>query len=319
MLHIIGLLLKILGIILAVILGIIVLLVCIVLFVPLQYEISAAFPGKLEEANAKVRFSWFLRLISGEAGYAEKEIFWKIRAAWFKFSGDEEKSAEDLKEEVKDEIKDAANTVEKKVEKELQELPGIEEKKTEPKLETKKAGSAKKEEPQKKQPGKEKMSNKKPEKISFFQKIKGKIKAIWEKIKYTISQICDKIKNMSEIKDRIAAFLTNESHQQAFAKAKKEAKWIIRFLRPKKFNLNLHYGFEDPYHTGQVLAVLSMIYPFVGDNMSVQPDFENSIIEGDFHMKGNLRMIYPTIYLLRLLLDKNVRQTFVDGKNFKFK
>ena len=124
---------------------------------------------------------------------------------------------------------------------------------------------------------------------------------------------------MSEIKDRIAAFLTNESHQQAFAKAKKEAKWIIRFLRPKKFNLNLHYGFEDPYHTGQVLAVLSMIYPFVGDNMSVQPDFENSIIEGDFHMKGNLRMIYPTIYLLRLLLDKNVRQTFVDGKNFKFK
>ena len=81
--------------------------------------------------------------------------------------------------------------------------------------------------------------------------------------------------------------------------------------------MNLHYGFDDPYRTGQVLAGLSMIYPFVGDNMSVQPDVEHQIIEGDLDIKGNLRMIYPTISLVRSVLDKNVRQTFIDGKNFK--
>ena len=73
MLHIIVLILKILGIILAVLLGIIVLLLCIVLFVPVRYEISAEFPGKLENTTAKVRFSWFLHLIAGEAGYTEKD------------------------------------------------------------------------------------------------------------------------------------------------------------------------------------------------------------------------------------------------------
>ena len=74
MLHIIGLILKILGIILAVLLGIIVLLVCIILFVPVRYEVSAEFPGKLEDTTAKVRFSWFLHLIAGEAGYKEKDL-----------------------------------------------------------------------------------------------------------------------------------------------------------------------------------------------------------------------------------------------------
>ena len=48
MLHIIGMILKIIGIILAVILGILVLLICIVLFVPLKYEIKAKFEGTLD-------------------------------------------------------------------------------------------------------------------------------------------------------------------------------------------------------------------------------------------------------------------------------
>lgn len=312
MLHIIGLLLKILGIILAVIIGIIVLLVCIVLFVPVRYEISAEFPGKLEDVSAKVRFSWLLRLVAGEAGYVKQEFYWKMRAAWFTFSEDEEKSAESVKEEVEVEIKDVADAVEEKVE--------------EPQQKVEKSDSTKKDEPQQGQPQKEKTAKKEPEKedskkekVSFFQKIKNKIKAFWEKIKYTFSQICDKIKNVSEIKDKIADFLSDEPHKQAFRKAKKEIKWIIRFLKPKKFKLNLHYGFEDPYQTGQVLAVLSMIYPFVGDNMSVQPDFENQIMEGELYIKGKLRMIYPAIYLIKLILDKNVRTTFIDVKNFKLK
>lgn len=331
MLHIIGLLLKILGIILAVIVGIIVLLVCIVLFVPVRYEISAEFPGKLEDVSAKVRFSWLLRLVAGEAGYVKQEFYWKMRAAWFTFSDDEEKSSESVKEEVEDEIKDVAEAVEEKVEEAIEKPRTIEKKTDEPQQKVEKSDSAKKEEPQQDQPPKEKTAKKEPEKedsvkedskkekVSFFQKIKNKIKAFWEKIKYTFSQICDKIKNVSEIKDKITDFLTDEPHKQAFRKAKKEIKWIISFLKPKKFKLNLHYGFEDPYQTGQVLAVLSMIYPFVGDNMSVQPDFENQIMEGELYIKGKLRMIYPAIYLIKLILDKNVRTTFIDVKNFKLK
>ena len=307
MLHIIGLILKILGIILAVLLGIIVLLVCIVLFVPVRYEVSAEFPGKLEDTTANVRFSWFLHLIAGEAGYKEKDFYWKVRAAWFKFSGNEEKSAKTVTLEVKDEIKETADTVIEKTEKAIDEtLTREKEIKREKTIEKENQTIEKK-----------KIEPPKQEKISIIQKMKNKIKAVWEKIKYTFLKICDKMKNISEKKEHITDFLTDETHTKAFLKVKKEVKRLIWLFRPRKCKMNLHYGFDDPYRTGQVLAGLSMIYPFIGDNMSVQPDFERQIIEGNLYIKGKLRMIYPTISLVRLVLDKNVRQTFIDGKNFK--
>jgi len=310
----IGLLLKILGIVLAVLLGVIVLLMCLILFVSVRYEVNAEMPGKLDDITVKLKFSWIFRLIAGEAGYRESQFYWKVRAAWFRFGGEKEESMEDVADNAKEEIKEAADTVIEEAEKIIEE-PSIEEKKD------KEGIAGKKAEPEverKETDGKKtRMAEKK--KISVFQRIKNKLKAVWEKIKCIFLKICDNIKNISEIKDNIIAFLTDEAHTQAFRKGKKEFKWIVRFLKPKKFRLNLHYGFDDPYRTGQVLAGLSMIYPFIGDHMNVQSDFENQVLEGNFHMKGNLRMIYPVIYLVKLVTDKNVRRTFIDGKNFKFK
>ena len=230
-----------------------------------------------------------------------------MRAAWFKFSGNEEKSAETVTAEVKDEIKETTDTVIEKTEKAIEETPATE-------REIKREKTVEKEN---QTVEKNKIEAPKQERISIFQKIKNKIKAVWEKIKYTFLKICDKMKNISEIKEHITDFLTDETHTKAFLKVKKEVKRLIWFFRPRKFKMNLHYGFDDPYRTGQVLAGLSMIYPFIGDNMSVQPDFEHQIIEGNLYIKGKLRMIYPTISLVRSVLDKNVRQTFIDGKNFK--
>lgn len=48
------------------------------------------------------------------------------------------------------------------------------------------------------------------------------------------------------------------------------------FLKPKKLRVKLHFGFEDPYHTGQVLALCGMFYAFIGENMDLEPDFEKA-------------------------------------------
>ena len=182
MLHIIGLLLKILGIILAVLLGIIVLLMCIVLFAPVRYEVSAEFPGKLEDMVAKIRFSWFLYLIAGEAGYAEKDFYWKGRAAWFRFGGEEKESVENVVAQTKEEIKETADTVVEKAEKIVEEAPAQKE-------EVKKEETVKKE---KIAVEKKTEATSGQERISFFQKLKNKLKDIWEKIKYTFLEICEK-------------------------------------------------------------------------------------------------------------------------------
>ena len=33
--------------------------------------------------------------------------------------------------------------------------------------------------------------------------------------------------------------------------------------------MRIIYGFDDPYHTGQALAVFGVLYPFVGGCISV--------------------------------------------------
>lgn len=300
MLHIIGLIIKILGIILAVLLGIIVLLLCTVLLVPIRYEVTANFPGELEEAVAKIKFSWFLKLIAGEAGIEKKELYWKVRAAWFRFDGEEENVIEDAEAKIDTSTRKVEETVDGETESK-EKLVKQENTKQEKKIVEKRTPE-----------------DSKQGKISYFEKMKHKLKAIWEKIKYTFREICDKIKHISEIKDQIADFIMADMHKKAFLKIKKEFKRAIWNLRPRTFRMNLHYGFEDPYRTGQVLAVLSMIYPFVGDNMVVSPNFEHQIMEGNLYIKGKIRAIHFANSLFRLILDKNVRRTFVDGKNFKF-
>ena len=52
MIHILLLILKMIGVIIAVILGILVLLVCIVLFVPIRYKVGAACDGTISGVKA---------------------------------------------------------------------------------------------------------------------------------------------------------------------------------------------------------------------------------------------------------------------------
>ncbi|MFR1873105.1 MAG: DUF2953 domain-containing protein, partial [Coprococcus sp.] len=73
--------LKIIGILLAAILGIAVLLVCIVLFVPVRYQIEAESAGTFESIDAHARFSWLLYLFSGYFKYQNGEFCWQIRLA----------------------------------------------------------------------------------------------------------------------------------------------------------------------------------------------------------------------------------------------
>ena len=95
MLHIILLILKIIGWILLAILGLLVLLICVVFFVPLRYRAEGRCRGTLDSLYGKIRFSWFMHLVSGSAVYDGGKLMWTVRIAWKKLYGGVE---EDWKE-----------------------------------------------------------------------------------------------------------------------------------------------------------------------------------------------------------------------------
>ena len=69
--------------------------------------------------------------------------------------------------------------------------------------------------------------------------------------------------------------------------------------------------------TGYVLALISMIYPFIGENAEIRPDFEHKILRGRVYVKGRIRALHAVSFALRLLLDKNVRTTYRHIRKFK--
>ena len=89
------------------------------------------------------------------------------------------------------------------------------------------------------------------------------------------------------------------------------------FKDPRKFTGAVRFGLEDPYDTGRILAVLSMLYPFYGEHIDIYPDFEYRILEGHLLIKGRIRGIYAVIVLWNLFFDKQVRTTYEHIKTFK--
>lgn len=287
MLHIVLGLLKIIGIIIAVILGVALLIICAVLFAAFRYNVSASADGDLKSMHAQVRFSWLCYLISGFVTYQNEKLDWQVKVAWKNLNVPkeeiEETSSQDelledfLQEEIKEEV-----VKNEKVHINMEESPKV----------TESVDS-------KKQTKKNKTEKKKKE-------------SIYEKIRCSFQKISDKMKEIQAFKEKVVSFIQAEEHKKAFQKLMKELLRLLKKLKPKKLKGNVEFGFEDPYKTGSVLAYLSMLYPFYGDNINIQPKFEESVLRGDVYLKGRIRISYMMNMGIRLILNKNVRSTIKD-------
>lgn len=96
----------------------------------------------------------------------------------------------------------------------------------------------------------------------------------------------------------------------AFTHVKKELFYILRHVRPRRVEGWLHFGFDDPATTGEVLGILSVLQSFSGNHLTVDADFEKKRFDGDFSLKGHVRLVHFLKAFLALLLDKHCRITF---------
>lgn len=396
MLHILLLILKIIGIIIAVILGILVLLVCVVLFVPVRYDLRAASDGTFAKTRMEAKATWLLHLVRFRLCYEDKKLSWQVRVAWKKIqSGQEGKKtieaevethdeeleddwegieeeageeelgtvseeageghrkaleekretaeerrecvAEGLKEEkkVREEadgnfehaskeperlVDELQREMEKILETEKKQMD-VKDHREECKMDCEECGEEREEDCE----GSEEERSGIWQKITgfcqgIFQKIAGlyhKITAIPGKVSGTLHGIGDKVQGLLEKKDKILGFLSDEIHQTAFMKARDEIFFLLRRLKPKTIEADIHFGFEDPSLTGKALAGVSMCYPFLGDGVNICPDFEKRIFDGNLRIVGRIRASYFLKLLWKLLWSREVRMTYRHVRSFE--
>lgn len=287
MLHVLLCILKIVGWILLVILGIIIVVVGIFLFEPIRYQIRINIEENPKTVFANLKFSWLFRLIRGEILYDKEEVVWTIKVAWKSFPGEEEeefvsdlalkhptpKDSSDQKESIRDEKEKVEEKTEEKKEK------------------------------------KKKEKTEKTEKIAR-KKDSKKIQEIFEKIKYTFQKICATIKLLQRKKEYILRFLKNDIHKRAWKLCVVQLKKLLHRMKPKKIVGSVEYGTEDPAFTGKILALISMIYPFTGEQIEIIPDFDEKRLNADVCVKGKIRSVFFLCLGVRLIMSKEIRITY---------
>lgn len=83
---------------------------------------------------------------------------------------------------------------------------------------------------------------------------------------------------------------------------------LIR-IRPRKLRGQIRFGFSDPAATGQVLGGIAMIPFLYQTELVISPDFESekAYISGNIYTKGRMHTIHLILFIINMLLDKNIR------------
>lgn len=108
----------------------------------------------------------------------------------------------------------------------------------------------------------------------------------------------------------IISFIREKETRSAIGKAKRELGALLRYLSPKKVELDFRIGTGDPAMTGIIIGGISLL-PFVYQKgIHIVPDFEEMVVRGNGKMKGRVRVIYFLRLIVRVYRDKELRRVW---------
>lgn len=147
----------------------------------------------------------------------------------------------------------------------------------------------------------------------FFQKVKLFFQKVFEKvrnIKYTILNIKEKLENLKETIYWYKEVLEREESRRAITKGRQQILKFLKHISPKKVKGNILFGFGDPGATGEALGFISMFYPLFGNHITIIPDFERTIFQGDLYVKGRIRAFNLLKFGWSILFDKDIKNLY---------
>lgn len=332
MLHILLLILKIIGIILGAVISIVLLCLCFALFVPVRYKIEAQKTAVQDgpPVEVQVKVTWLLHLVNIRLHYATNL---QLRARVFLFTVfrlPKEKKSGQEKNKRKRRTKPGRNAKENNGVNDVKEKEGAERKSEaeEKKGAGEKADTGKREDAKiKTDTGKDESAimaenaitedslkedgegSEKKSRIKFSLKgLAAKICRFFQNIWYTIIGICDKIKKIWENIEYYLNVLQSDAFRQSFALCKNELGKVFSYIKPRKFQADLIIGMGEPASTAQILAYYGMLYPFIGNNVNIVPDFENKRMEGNVLIKGKIKLFTFLRAALHIYFNKDIKR-----------
>ena len=299
-----GIILKILsviGITLLLLLGILLTLLFLVLFCPVCYCGEGRAEG--ENKELKVRVSWLLGLIRvlysfpNPGGLKAKIFFFTA------YNSQKQKKASAMKKQKKKaDSKDDNSTTEI--------LPEEGNSNTTPKMITEENTGANIEEHNQSEREESDSSAKEADSAAEKESTASNPEAhgnIFEKIKYTIQGIYDKIKKVWDNISYYRELLQEENTKCLWAHVKQRMGKILQSIRPRHLKADITFGTGSPDTTGYIFAFYGILSPYLGKDVRLTPDFQQAIVNGRFKVSGHITCIVLLFNGLSLLFDKKMK------------
>lgn len=155
------------------------------------------------------------------------------------------------------------------------------------------AGTSEEQEPEREKSGPEGLKNR------LFEKI--------QKIKYTIGNIYDKIKEIWGNISYYAELMQRRETAELYAYVKLRVFKILKNIRPRHIRADILFGTGEPDTTGYAYGAYCMLSPFLGPRFLVRPDFERAVLQGEFDISGHVTVFVLVFNALKLMFDRKFR------------
>lgn len=288
MLHIIGIVLKILGIILLTFVGITLFLIVSVLLVPVRYQ---GYGEKTEsKMEGKLTVSWFLHLLHIQVVYKEKRAITEIYVFGIPVRTLKNKiqSRKKRRKSAKKSMTESYKSVEN-IEAPIEQSLKVSKEQTE-KLDKNSVG---KNEPKIEQ----------QEKKAKKEKQKKKKQSGWEKFRLTIRRVCDNMKKWRQ-------WIQAEDTKIAIRELMRQFKVMIQHILPVKIRGKIVFGLEDPATTGYLTGIAGIFYPIYQKHFQLIPVFDRAILEGNIKFRGRICLGYFLLHGWQIYRKEEIRKTY---------
>lgn len=272
--HVILRILAVCGIVLLVLLALCILTVLSVLFVPVRYRASGEKEADRTEGKATARFLY--PLLSFRWQYAGGESSYALRLLGIKLMGSPKKNTKKNRKQEGKRISDDGPDETGKNDHDRQ-TP---------------AQPADREAPARK---------------TIAEETPQRKETAADKPRFTISALCDKIRNIRDNTEYYKERLTAKENRLFLQRVKERLLAVLKSIKPKVLTARVVCGTGSPDTTGYLCALYGILYPVLTDKVSFTADFENKILEGSFSAKGKIRVVTLLRHGIGILRDKQLK------------
>lgn len=300
--------LKLIGIVLLVILGIILLVLCLLLFVPIRYNIYARYK---DEVRVTARITYLMKAVRVRFELTGKESSTDIRVLWFKLSGREKRqhtkpekpksdsadTATDKKDKRQDFRADTDNALQQEVKEQPKTLIQSEQEiKSEPQIEF--------------EPDAIPEADAKPEPDDHQTKDRQ------SKNKVPKSEKKDKKSKNVHTKEKSGGIMNNVKSVVAMVKENRpvlnflfrQLKALLRHILPGSHVINLRLGLDDPALLGELLGAVAVVRAATNLVININPVWDEKAFEADCSFKGRVLLGKVLFIALRVYFNKDVKK-----------